>query len=79
MAVTIRAMFLGSNGSMGFIKGEVYILTIHENRIVSPKHCPYDSTEAFLRNWLPLAEKQELSDVQTIAALGDKHLRKGNL
>ncbi len=58
MAVTIKAIFLGKNNTRDFIKGELYVLTIHESRVVSPRHIPYESVEAFLKNWLPVADSQ---------------------
>lgn len=51
----IRACFVGKNGSMGFKTGQVYDLEVIRNDIRTPKYVPYETVEAFLRNWLPIA------------------------
>lgn len=48
----VTATFVGSNLSMGFIKGQTYTLDVRGNTIYTgTKSCPYNSLEAFLRNW----------------------------
>lgn len=48
--------FKGENGSMGYVTGAPYRLTIRTDKngriwITDPNQCPYDSPEAFWANW----------------------------
>jgi hypothetical protein len=56
------ARFNGENGSMGFVTGRIYHLTLEYDptakwwtaRSTEGPYCPYASPEAFLANWSPL-------------------------
>lgn len=51
----MRLRFIGTDGSMGLRRGQVYRLAVQPFRdgvrIVSPIVCPYASDAAFWRNW----------------------------
>jgi hypothetical protein len=50
----IRAMFTGSNGSMGFQNGRIYEFDMVSHVLICDEldiACPYDSVQAFLLNW----------------------------
>lgn len=52
--MTVVARFKGQQGSLGYVCGKVYILTIHNNYIKRADGtgvCPYSSLEAFFENW----------------------------
>lgn len=46
--------FVGKDGSLGFIKDKIYMLTLVGHlapTITSPTYCPYEAWEAFFKNW----------------------------
>lgn len=48
--------FIGANGSLGYVRGEIYMLTLfgsgtREVQILYPAPCPYDSWALFFENW----------------------------
>jgi hypothetical protein len=57
----IIAEFKGKDGSLGFIKGQVYVLKVvvdgntiwvhSKNNNKNALRCPYDSVQNFLNNW----------------------------
>lgn len=53
----VSATFTGSDGSLGYVRGRRYTLTLRSLfysdalEIVSPVMCPYANLTAFLRNW----------------------------
>lgn len=58
----ISATFIGTDGSLGYRRGQRYRLVVNEDttragrvlEIVSPVKCPYANLSAFLRNWQSL-------------------------
>ncbi|MBK7362724.1 MAG: hypothetical protein IPJ01_10550 [Micavibrio sp.] len=55
--IKVKAIFKGQNGSMGFIKGKSYNLTLTKYKdggLLAEddfNHCEYGSFIAFLKNW----------------------------
>lgn len=63
----VSARFMGTNGSMGYIRGRIYLLMVVPNffgntitiaplngvsfRPIEDMQCPYSNMEAFLANW----------------------------
>lgn len=63
MRSVVKAQFKGADGSLGYIRHQVYELRIYAERPGAPitisrfdgsGKCPYASLEAFLANWTPL-------------------------
>ena len=54
--------FIGNNGSMGFIKNQIYDLELYQDKrgYVLAKtrthYCPYSSMESFNKNWKVVKE-----------------------
>lgn len=54
--------FIGRNGSMGFMNGQIYNLKLYQDNkgkivIESNKgYCPYSSMESFNKNWKVVKE-----------------------
>ena len=59
----MKAIFIGKDGSMGFVHGKVYNIAIninqYEEEVVAFSNtfpsfvCPYSNLKAFLKNWKP--------------------------
>jgi hypothetical protein len=52
---TLTAKFIGRNGSLGYVTGKNYPLTVRFNTIQRKDGtgiCAYDSIESFFSNWL---------------------------
>lgn len=51
----MRLRFIGLNGSMGLKFGQIYRLSVEPwnngTMITAPVRCPYESDDAFWRNW----------------------------
>lgn len=63
MKGVVRAQFRGMDGSLGYIRHQVYELRTYGeqpgapitiSRLDGSGKCPYASLEAFLANWTPL-------------------------
>lgn len=73
----VTARFIGEDGSMGFNHGQLYLLKVSGNYVVEPTTCPYDTVEAFLKNWsVPLmgwGEDRSSGSVGTTGQVEDAH------
>lgn len=56
--MTIKATFIGKNGSLGYVTYAIYELKVKQRgftfiieRMDGSGKCPYGSTVAFLKNW----------------------------
>lgn len=52
----MRLRFIGTNGSMGLVFGRIYRVAVRPwgddgVQLLSPSICPYESDEAFWKNW----------------------------
>lgn len=50
----VRATFIGKDGSLGYLKGKEYLLTVNRNSVQREDgtgYCEYGTIELFLKNW----------------------------
>ena len=57
--MVVKAKFIGSDGSLGYIKGKVYWFVFGANKVITivpigetnAKTCQYESLKSMLNNW----------------------------
>lgn len=70
--VVIEATYDGAHGSLGYRKGERYLLVIRGNsirRVDGNGNCPYTSLEVFFQIWKDIKVRERTFTNSTVADL----------